>query len=525
VSGSAVRFEVAGEATDFEPIFRLAYDTFVDEIPQHPANADRRHVDRFHAENTYLIARTDDDVVGMLAVRAARPFSLDEKLGSVDPYLPSGRRVCELRLLAVRPAYRRGVVFKGLVDLLLDHGRARGFDLAIISGTLRQTKLYRHLGFVPFGPLVGTAEAPFQPMYLPIERLAAAAPALDAPAADSLSFLPGPVPIAPCVRAAFQQPPVSHRSDAFHRLLGRVRAQLCRLTGAAHAEVLLGSGTLANDVVAAQLSLRPGPGLVISNGEFGDRLIDHARRHRLDHQTMKLPWGEPIDADRVASLAAGMRARWVWAVASETSTGMLNDVPAIERAARGAGADLCLDAISAVGAVPLSLEGVAFASLVSGKGLGALPGLSAVVHNAPVPPAPDRLPRYLDLGYCAAEDGVPFTQSSNLVAAFAAALDRFDTGAPVADLATLGAWFRPRLRAMGLTPLVADAWATPAVVTLEAPEGLTAAAIGESLSRRGLGIAYQSAYLRRRNWLQISLMGACTRADLERLLEGLRRVL
>src|SRR6185437_792914 len=125
------------------------------------------------------------------------------------------------------------------------------------------------------------------------------------------------------------------------------------------------------------------------------------------------------------------------------------------------------------------------ASLVSGKGLGALPGLSAVVHSAPVPPAPDRLPRYLDLGYCAAEDGVPFTQSSNLVAAFAAALDRFDTGAPVADLATLGAWFRPRLRAMGLTPLVADAWATPAVVTLEAPEGLTAAAIGESLSRRG----------------------------------------
>lgn len=524
-SGTAVRFEVAGGATDFEPIFRLAYDTFVEEIPQHPSNPDRRHVDRFHAENTYLLAKSDDDVVGMLAVRADRPFSLDEKLGNVDPYLPTGRRVCELRLLAVRPAYRRGVVFKGLVDLLLDHGRARGFDLAIISGTLRQTKLYRHLGFVPFGPLVGTAEAPFQPMYLPIERLAAAAPTLDAPAVESLSFLPGPVPIAPCVRAAFEQPPISHRSEAFRALTARVRTQLVNLTGAAHAEVLLGSGTLANDVVAAQLSLMPGPGLVVSNGEFGDRLIDHARRHRLEHTTMALPWGETIDAASVAARLESIGARWLWAVASETSTGMLNDVDALKTAALAAGADVCLDAVSAVGAVPISLEGVAFASLASGKGLGALPGLSAVAYNRPVKPEQDRLPRYLDLGHYAAESGVPFTQSSNLMSALAAALDRFDDTSPMADLAALDTWFRPRLRALGLAPLVDDAWSTPAVVTVEAPDGLTAAGIGESLARRGLLIAYQSEYLRRRNWLQVSLMGACTSAHLERLLEGFRRVL
>ena len=41
--------------------------------------------------------------------------------------------------------------------------------MAIISGTTRQQKLYRHLGFVPFGPLVGKGEAMFQPMYLTLE--------------------------------------------------------------------------------------------------------------------------------------------------------------------------------------------------------------------------------------------------------------------------------------------------------------------------------------------------------------------
>jgi aspartate aminotransferase-like enzyme/GNAT superfamily N-acetyltransferase len=521
--GSAVRFEVAGAATDFEQIFRLGYETFVDEIPQHPANAERRHVDRFHAENTYLVAKVDNGVVGMLAVRGNRPFSLDQKLGSVDPYLPAGRRVCELRLLAVRPEYRGGWVFKGLVDLLLDHGRARGFDLAIISGTLRQEKLYRHLGFVPFGPLVGTDEAPFQPMYLPIERLAEAAPILAAPQVEPLSFLPGPVPVSCAVRAAFESPAISHRCAAFHDLFGRVRGGLRRLTGGRHVQVLLGSGTLANDVVAAQLSLRPGPGVVLSNGEFGDRLIDHARRHRLRHEPITFGWGEPLDLDRVADAVKASRARWLWAVASETSTGMLNDVGGLQRIAADLDADLCLDAVSAVGAVPLEFDDVAFASVTSGKALGALPGLSAVVHRDAVHDAAADLPRYLDLGYYAAHDGVPFTHSSNLVAALGAALDRFDSASPFRDLARTAEWFRPRLRAAGFLPLVDDAHATPAVVTLPAPDGLSAEGLGASLERHGLHVAYRSGYLRSRNWLQVALMGACTRAHLERLLEGLRR--
>ena len=40
----------------------------------------------------------------------------------------------------------------------------------------------------------------------------------------------------------------------------------------------MGGGTLANDVVGYQISLLPGRGLILSNGEFGDRLIGQAKR-------------------------------------------------------------------------------------------------------------------------------------------------------------------------------------------------------------------------------------------------------
>ena len=48
-------FRIATTRHEFEQIFKLNYKTFVEEIPQHERNAERRLVDKFHEENTYLI--------------------------------------------------------------------------------------------------------------------------------------------------------------------------------------------------------------------------------------------------------------------------------------------------------------------------------------------------------------------------------------------------------------------------------------------------------------------------------------
>ena len=79
-----MRFSIASEESEFEQVFRLNYKTFVEEIPQHPPNPEKRLVDRFHHENAYLIALDADQLIGMMAVRDKRPFSLDEKLGNID---------------------------------------------------------------------------------------------------------------------------------------------------------------------------------------------------------------------------------------------------------------------------------------------------------------------------------------------------------------------------------------------------------------------------------------------------------
>jgi aspartate aminotransferase-like enzyme len=462
-------------------------------------------------------------VVGVIALRGNRPFSLDQKLGPVDGMLPPGRRVCELRLLAVKPAYRTGHVFRGLVESVVAEGRTRGFDLAIISGTLRQTRLYKHLGFEPFGHIVGTEEAPFQPMFITFEKFLAAAPSV-VTSGEPMSFLPGPVPIAPEVREAFLRPPAYHRDDEFRRAFASTKTRLCRLAGARRVEVLLGSGTLANDAVAAQLSLAGTPGVVLSNGEFGRRLIDHAKRHGLPHAAVETTWGQPLDLAAAEDAARRIGARWLWAVASETSTGMLNDLEAMKALARRLDAALCLDCVSAIGAVPLSLDGVYLASGASGKALASYPGLCFVFYAHDIPPQPTRLPRYLDLGYCALKQGIPFTHSSNLIGALDAALGNFESDEPFRQLKKLSGIVRPGLRELGWAPLVDDSLSTPAVVTVALTNGYRAASLGERLGREGLMIAHHSEYLAERNWFQVSVMGHRTAEPVECLLAAFRRI-
>ncbi len=163
-----LEYSVADDS-DFDAIHRLNYQTFVDEIPQHAPNESRRLIDRFHAENTYFICRADNHLVGMVCGRRERPFSLDQKLSNLDQWLPAHRSIVELRLLAVERAYRKTAVFLGLMTSLSRHYTSLGCDLAVISGTVRELKLYRRLGFEPFAEPVGTHDASYQPMYLTLD--------------------------------------------------------------------------------------------------------------------------------------------------------------------------------------------------------------------------------------------------------------------------------------------------------------------------------------------------------------------
>lgn len=490
-------------AADHEAIHRLNYRTFVEEIPQHAPNVERRLVDRFHDDNVYAVYEVDGEIVGMVSARTQRPFSLDQKLGDVDHYLPAGSRPLEIRLLAVEPAHRATRVFVKLVQFLTAHFMTAGYDVGIISGTTRQLKLYRNMGFTMFGHLVGNEGAQYQPMYITRDVVAQWSAAM----VPGGNFLTGPVEVLPEVREAFSRVPQSHRSPAYHEMYADAQSRLCALTNARHATLLLGSGTLANDVIGAQLLQLDGRGVVVSNGEFGERLADHALRLGVPHVVVRSPWGQPPDFDQIDAAMITTRARWIWAVHTETSTGVVNDLDLLRTLVDRHRARLALDAVSSVGAIPVNLQGVYLAGAVSGKALAAYPGVAIIFHDdVPLPPA-TRVPRYLDLELAVRQGGVPFTQSSNLLEALRSSLVAHDWPTRMRQRRTDGTALRASLARLGIPTLAPASLASPVVHTIPLAPHINSQTVGERLRRDGWHVGFESDYLKRHNWLQLCLFG------------------
>ncbi len=515
-----ITFKVASTEDEFNQIHRLNYMTFVQEIPQHKQNREEMLVDRFHSQNTYLIACDGPKIVGMIAIRDQRPFSLDDKLEQLDDYLPPHKSVCELRLLAVQKEYRKSRLFFGLSQHLASYCLQQKYDLAIMSGTVRQLKLYNQMGFVPFAKLVGTEEALYQPMYLTRETYNASLAGRLQP--RPLAFLPGPVPITEEVAASLQSTAISHRSNTFKKIMKSVRDNLCKMTHSKHVQILMGSGTLANDCIAAQLRIRNEKGLILANGEFGERLVDHAQRAGLEFAVLQKPWGQPFDIDEVDNIVKTGDVKWLWAVYGETSTGMLNDISSLKGICLKNNVILCLDVISVLASVPLDLSDVYLASGVSGKGVGGYTGLCFVFHQENIFPS-TLVPRYLDLGLYQATESVPFSHSSNLLQALQTALE-LDFSERYKITENNLTLLRQEIETMGLPVIVPETNSLPYIITIQIPRDKSSLEIGDVMTSFGFKLHYESSYLIERNWLQISVIGR-EEKEIRRMLISFKEVL
>lgn len=499
-------YKIADSQDEMEQIYRLNYETFVEEIPQHQTNEEEKLVDRFHEENIYVIAKLAGEVVGMIAVRGERPFSLDQKLDNLDDYLSGTDIPCEIRLLSIKPNYRGGRIFYGLCEKLVSYCLKKDYTVALISGTLREAKLYRHVGFQPFGPLVGTEEAPYQPMYITKQQFEASSKVFQKlvqreERAFRHYFLPGPVPVRGEVRKAWQQPAISHRSADFHHTMQAAKAQLCALTNANRAEIVVGTGTLANDMVAAQLSTFTGRGLILASGEFGGRLIGHANRFGLRFNQLEKPWNLPITPEEVNhALTANPDITWLWTVHCETSTGYVYPLQQLKEICRKHQVYLCVDAASSVGVIPVDLSNVYLATTVSGKGLASYPGLAIVFHQQEISPS-KHLPSSLDIGVYQKTGSVPFTHSSNGLAALKATLDN-----PSSAKEELAESVCQNLADAGMDVLRGEGY-SPGVISVQLPVHVSSREFGDQLKSSGVFVSYESDYLVKRNWFQVALMG------------------
>ncbi|MEK3890299.1 aminotransferase class V-fold PLP-dependent enzyme [Bacillus sp. FSL K6-3431] len=510
-------YKIANQPAEFDQIKQLNYRTFVEEIPQHEKNETQTLVDKFHEENTYIICLKEELVIGMICVRSNRPFSLDGKIGEIERHLPvKVDNPCEIRLLAVDQKYRNGRVFLGIAQALIRFCLKLGYDAAVISGTTREQKLYGQMGFQDFAFITGNEEAAFQPMYLTKSTF-------DAGIAgrilkEQINFLPGPATISSEVQLALSTTPHSHRSKEYEILLHDVQMKLRKLVDAKFVQVLHGTGTLANDVVAGQLSLVGGKGLILVNGEFGKRLVDHAERFGLLFDTLEAEWGTVFIEDEIEIKVKQEKYRWIWLVHCETSTGILNDLEALKTISKHNGSKLAVDCISSIGTLPINLNGVAFASGVSGKALASYTGISFVFHEEDVKQA-SSLPRYLDLGAYVESGGIPYTQSSNLIHALAAALKKYECPEIVYDqMSHLFNVIRKGVEGVGFTVLAQKGSTAPTIMTIVPPKGECAQQLGNNLYLNGFSVHYESSYLLEKNWLQISCINDVKEKEVSRLL-------
>ncbi|MBL0926844.1 MAG: aminotransferase class V-fold PLP-dependent enzyme [Phycisphaerales bacterium] len=521
-----------GQATtpdDFEQIHRLNHATFVDEIRQHQATGDGRLVDKFHDKNLYFVAKRSGSVIGMVSVHDRPPFSVASKLADPSVLASVAPRPLEVRLLAVRGDDRHSVVFAGLGFCLLSHARRAGYSHLVISGFEQREKLYRHLGFSPIGPPVESGEARFIPMVLDVSqppstlmrtfvrlrhRLAERHARRGGRPSPAIWLTPGPVQISGEVRRAYRRPPIYHRSPKFLEAFEDVRASLSRLTGAPHVAMFTGSATLANDAVAATLAADPtlGHGVVLVNGEFGERLVRQAERAGLKFAVVRSEWGRPWDlAGLRRVIDGGGASQWIWGTHIETSTGVLNDIDGLLSVAPRA--RVCLDATSSLGAVPVDLRRIHLASSASGKALGSFAGLSFVFASDAAVAGSDgrRVPTVLDVGATVSTRGPRFTVPSAPLIALKTALDSFATAeraeARFALQRRLGTMIRDGLRSMGISPLADDRSAAPPVTTFARPFGDGNEQFVRLCRRHGFHVGGQSGYLSARHLVQVATMG------------------
>ena len=200
-----------------------------------------------------------------------------------------------------------------------------------------------------------------------------------------LLFTQGPVNVAENVRSAIGKEDICHREIDFEKLLLSIEAKLLSLFEIRHksryrAVVISGSGTAANE---AMLSSVVGDKniLVLSNGEFGERLHAISTMHNSNTFLLEFPWGESMDMDVIDTFLQQQSIDVIAMVHHETSSGMLNSLADVGALSKVNDAVLVVDGVSSVGAETIDMEknNIAFCSSSSSKAIGSYAGLSFVV--------------------------------------------------------------------------------------------------------------------------------------------------
>ncbi len=301
-----------------------------------------------------------------------------------------------------------------------------------------------------------------------------------------LLLTPGPLTTSARTRAALGQDWGS-RDQAFTAMSESIRSRLARLAGVACSHVAVpvqGSGTFAVEAAIQTLVPPEGRLLALVNGAYGRRIAEMASRLGRLGMVLEVPEDQVITPEAVQRALIEQPALTdVALVHCETTSGLLNPLPAIAAVVQEAKRRLIVDAMSSFGAVPIDAGADPCTALVgsANKGLEGVPGLGFVIAETAHLRRCAQNAVSLSLDLFAQWRGFEetrqwrFTPPVQVVAALAAALDQLDGEGGVearhrryrlnCDLLVGG------MQAHGFTPYLDPAIQAPVIVTFRIPEG------------------------------------------------------
>jgi 2-aminoethylphosphonate-pyruvate transaminase len=345
---------------------------------------------------------------------------------------------------------------------------------------------------------------------------------------------PGPANTSREVREALVTPDLCHREPEFFEVMRECRERLVRLAegGDGFAAVLFtGSGTAAVEAAVASAVPADGGLLVVDNGVYGDRLLRIARAHGIAHRALSYDVAAPARPEDVrTALRADPRLTHVAVVHHETTTGVLNPIAEIVRAAAGEGRRVLVDAMSSLFGEPLDVtqDGIDFVMASANKCLQGVPGVSFVLARRQALDALREVPPrsvYLDLGnhYRTQEqDNTPFTPAVQVLHAMRQALRELEKeGVPerIARYAENARVLRRGMAALGFEILVPEGARSSILTTFKLLPGLAYDPLHDAMKRRGY-IIYAGQGDIRKYAFRVSNMGTLTPADMAGVVEA-----
>jgi aspartate aminotransferase-like enzyme len=191
---------------------------------------------------------------------------------------------------------------------------------------------------------------------------------------------PGPTPVPERLSLRMARPIVHHRSPEFEAVFAKVREGLQWLFQTKQdVLVFAASGTGAMEASFVNFLKRGDTVIIVDGGKFGERWGKFAKAYGVTAVTLKTEWGSPVTPAQVEkALADNPTAKAVYVQANESSTGVYHPIKELAAVTAKTKALLVVDAISALGAMPLPMDEWGIDVLVSAghKALGLPPGVA-----------------------------------------------------------------------------------------------------------------------------------------------------